>query len=135
MRITASRSLIAALLLAAGCASAERDSSDDFYSRSILTAEQLRGVGVVDAYDAVARLKSHWLRSVTPTSPNDMQSRTSPVMVYLDGQRLGGVNQLRRIEIAVVEYIQYFTPAEASSRWGFGNAGGAILVSTQPLER
>lgn len=133
MHVHLPRLLLLTAVLTAGCASGQR-SDRDFYSRDILTADQIRTTGATDAYEAVARLKSHWLRSVTPTSPGNQESRTSPVMAYLDNQRLGGVDQLRRVEVAAIEYIRYFPPAEAASRWGFGNSGGAILVSTQPLE-
>ncbi|MDX1674563.1 MAG: Plug domain-containing protein [Longimicrobiales bacterium] len=101
-------------------------------SRDVLTQQQIQEVRATNAYEAVERLKAHWLRSTTPTSPLNQQRRTMRVMVYLDGQRVGYVDQLRRVEVAAIKYIQYYTPAEASARWGFGNGGGAILVVTQP---
>lgn len=123
---------LAALVAGPGCASTGQSSDQEFISRDVLTYAQIQEARATNAYEVVERLKSHWLRSTTPTSPGNTSTRTSPVMVYLDNQRLGYVDQLRRIEVAAIDYIQYFSPAEASARWGYGNAGGAILVITQP---
>lgn len=120
------------LAAGSGCASTEQASDREFVSRDVLTYQQIDEVRATNAYEAVERLKSHWLRSTTPTSPVSQQAGTIPVMVYLDNQRMGYVDQLRRIEVAAIDYIRYFSPAEAAARWGFGNAGGAILVVTQP---
>lgn len=133
MRTLRSRALLATMLLAAaGCGSTQERESEDFYSRNVITAEQIHETRATNAYEAVDRLKSHWLRSTTPTSPYNLEDRTAPVNVYIDNQRVGGVEQLRRVEAAAIEYIQFFPPAEAAARWGFGNAGGAILVATRP---
>ncbi len=124
--------VLTALVAGPACASTGPAPDREFTSRDVLTYEQIQEVRATNAYEVVERLKSHWLRSTTPTSPGTPDSRSSPVMVYLDNQRLGYIDQLRRIEVAAIEYIQYFAPADASTRWGFGNAGGAILVVTQP---
>jgi hypothetical protein len=133
----------ASVALAAGCASAGEsapsDDDDTFLSRDILTIQQLEGVRATNAYEGVERLKAHWLRprgtTQMPSAPGVPQFEENQVLAYLDDQRLGTVEQLRRIEIAAVQYIRYFSPAEASSRWGFNHGGGAILVSTRPYER
>lgn len=124
--------LFAALGAGLACASTGQTSDGEFMSRNVITREQIQEVRATNAYEAVERLKSHWLRSVTPTSPNNLERRTHPVTVYQDGHRLGSVGQLRRIEVAAIEHIRYFSPAEASARWGRGNSGGAIQVITQP---
>jgi hypothetical protein len=131
--------LLFAAVLLAGCASTAEDSDTEFVSRDILTLEQITEVRATNGYEAVQRLKSHWLRtrgsSQMPAAEGMPQFRENPVLVYLDDQRLGGVDQLRRIEIAAIQYIQYFSPAEASSRWGMNHGGGVIYVSTRPLDR
>ncbi|MEJ2502924.1 MAG: hypothetical protein P8177_06350 [Gemmatimonadota bacterium] len=142
MRSRYSTPLLAALvLLAAGCASTgEPDSADEseFISRDVLTYSQIQEVRATNAYEAVERLKSHWLRpqgrSQMPTAPGVPQFQENPVLAYLDDQRLGSVEQLRGIEIAAVQYIQYFSPSEAATRWGFNHGGGAVLVSTRPYD-
>lgn len=138
-RFTGRAALFLATLLASACATAPTDRDQEFRSRNLLTAEQIADVRARDAYEAVERLKSQWLRprgrSQMPAAAGVPQFEENLVMVYLDDQRLGGVENLRRIEIAVIEYIRYLPPAEAAARWGFNNGGGAIFVSTQPLDR
>ena len=129
---TAVLPLVVTLAAGLGCATTAERSDGEYMSRDVLTQEQIQEVRATNAYEVVERLKAHWLRSTTPTSPVNQERRTMRVMVYLDGQRVGYVDQLRRIEVAAIKYIQYYSPSEASARWGFGNAGGAILVVTQP---
>ena len=127
-----------ALLALAACATTRSDSDKEFGSTDLLTLDQITSVRATNAYEAVERLKSHWLRpkgrTQMPAAPGSPQFQENPVMVYLDDQRLGGVDHLRTIEIGVVQYIRHFPAAEAAARWGFDNAGGAILVSTRPLD-
>lgn len=138
MRVRPMALLLIPLLASLACASTQNGSDGDFVSRNVLTLEQINSVRATNAFEVVERLKSHWLRvrgrSQPPTSAGTPQFEENPVLVYMDDQRLGTVDQLRRIEIAVVQYIRYYSPAEASSRWGFNHGGGVIYVSTQPLD-
>lgn len=70
-----------------------------------------------------------------PASPGAPVIRENQVLVYLDSQKLGGIDQLRTVEIAAVEYIRFYPPAEASARWGFNHGGGVIFVSTMPRDQ
>ena len=129
--------LVVALVGVAACASRGADSTDrQVTSRQLLTREQLAGTHATNAYEAVQRLRSQWLQlrgsTQMPTQPGGMQTQQNPVWVYLDGQRMGPVDHLRAIEIAAVEYIRFFPPAEAGARWGFNHGGGVIYVSTRP---
>ena len=129
--------LVVALAGVAACASRGADGANrSVTSRQLLTKEQLEATYATNAYDAVQRLRSQWLQlrgsTQMPTQPGGMQTQQNPVLVYLDGQRMGTVDHLRAIEIAAVEYIRYFPPAEASARWGFNHGGGVIFVSTRP---
>lgn len=131
------RSVLIPLLFLAGCAtSAQPNPPRQFAARDVLTPLQIERVRAVNAWDAVERLRSNWLRlrgtTQIPTTPGALQFRENPILVYLDSQKLGGIEQLRTIEIAAVEYIRYFSPAEASARWGMNHGGGVIFVSTMP---
>lgn len=123
-------------VVASACSSAEPRSDREFHSPDLLTLQQIEEVRANNAYEVVQRLKAHWLqprgRSHLPAAPGTPQFQENPIMVYLDGQRMGTVEQLQRIEIAVIHRIRYFPPAEASARWGFNHGGGAIEVLTQP---
>jgi hypothetical protein len=53
--------------------------------------------------------------------------------VYLDGVRMGGIDQLRTIDVRPVTYIRFFDGIAATARWGLDHGAGAIYVSTHPL--
>lgn len=126
-----------ALSFAGACASrSAEDTGRSVTSRQVLTREQIANTHAINAYDAVQRLRSQWLQlrgsTQMPSQPGGTQFQENQVVVYMDNQKLGTVEQLRAIEIAAVQYIRYFPPAEASARWGFNHGGGAIYVSTRP---
>ncbi len=128
---------VLAVALALGCGGRAAHEGGGFPERDVLTREDIARTHAVTAYDAVQRLRSHWLRmrgsTQMPASATGAQFQEPEVQVYLDEQRLGNVDNLQRIEAEVVEYIRFVEPAEASSRWGPGNGAGVIFVSTRPM--
>ena len=129
--------LLLAVSLAAACASGGSERTDgQVTSRNILTRDQIESTRSVNAFDAVQKLRSNWMRlrgsTQMPATAGGTQFSENQVLVYLDNQRLGTIDALRQIEIAAVQYIQFFPPAEASARWGFNHGGGVIYVSTRP---
>lgn len=127
---------LAVLGVASACSSTEPRPDREFHSPDLLTREQIEEVRANNAYEVVQRLKSHWLqprgRSQMPSAPGTPQFEENPVLVYMDGQRMGTVQQLQRIEITLIDHIRYFSPSEASARWGFNHGGGVIEVLTRP---
>lgn len=67
-----------------------------------LTREQLVATGAPNAYDAVARLRPRWLMA---RSPATLQGEGNPVLVYVDGQRMGQLQELRNLPIEGVSEI------------------------------
>jgi hypothetical protein len=91
-----------------------------------LGADEIQQVQATNAYEAVSRLRANWLR---PRGASSLSLR-SAVRVYLDGTRIGGVEDLRQMDTRIIGSIQYMDGAEATLRFGTGNSDGAILVST-----
>lgn len=50
--------------------------------------------------------------------------------MYLDNQRMGGINFLRDIPVTEIFEIRYHTAAQAQIKWGNGHAQGVIQVRT-----
>jgi hypothetical protein len=127
MRATSSRTaVILAFALAvglAGCASSGGGSSrpEGATSNRIVRAE-LEPLGQVDALQAVQRLRSRWVQSrgVGGDAP----------VVYVDGTRRGSADELRFIRAADVQMIEYLNAGDATTRYGTGHMGGAILVTS-----
>lgn len=90
----------------------------------VLGCDEIRSdpVGIDNAYDAVARLRPHFLLSGLgfPELP----------VVYLNDMRQGGPDLLHSIPVSVILEIRYFTPVTADLRFNTNNLAGAIAVST-----
>ena len=85
---------------------------------------QIANVSPVTAYDAVVRLRP--IALYPPGGPSFEPS------VYLDGLRLGGVEQLSRISAIDLIGVEFLTPIEAAAKFGpSGRNGGAILLTTR----
>ena len=103
--------------------------------RTVITAEELKDVSVLNLYEAVQRIHPEWLvarNQATQTRSNaTTASGQAGVQVYMDTQRLGNVEMLRQISISAVASLKYYSSSEAQSRFGLGNSSGAIqIIST-----
>lgn len=94
--------------------------------RNTLTAVELNQRSFYSAYEAVEALRPLWLNS---------RPRGGAVQVYIDENRLGGLEALRTVRIASVDLIRYMDGIQATARYGRGHDGGAILVTTRAAGR
>lgn len=95
--------------------------------RALLTAEDIQKSGAVEAFTAVQTLRPHWLVKRGSTSFR----QTEIVKVYLDGNLMGGPDQLRQITTTSIESIRYMDGLEATQRYGLDHGQGAVLVFTK----
>ncbi len=126
------RSHLLSLMLAAllvGCASSTAGIPRDGRDRNRITFEEIRTGPRSNALDLVQTLRPRWLQVRGPTSFDT--SRENPVMVYVDGVRVGGPAQLRLVPVLTIESLLFLTPTEASSRYGLDHTNGAILITTR----
>lgn len=63
------------------------------------------------------------------SSVSEATTRVEP-LVYLDNQRMGGINFLRDIPVTEIFEIRYHTAAQAQIKWGNGHAQGVIQIRT-----
>jgi hypothetical protein len=91
-----------------------------------VTQKELRESRQSNLLDFVRSARPQWLRT--------RGVQQSPVMVYLDGQRVGGPEQLRLISTEITSSLRFVDAQEATTRWGPGHQSGAILISTGPLD-
>ncbi|HYH81534.1 MAG TPA: hypothetical protein VEX86_17145 [Longimicrobium sp.] len=99
-------------------------------SASQLTSAEIDDAHVSTAYDAVARLRSRWLRN--SRSADWRGPIPIPIQVYRNGQSLGTIESLKQIPASDVEMLQWFTPILARSRFGPTAENGAIVVVDKP---
>ena len=94
--------------------------------RTVITRDQMLDGSYATVYDAVAALRSNWLR---PRGP-DSFVLPSIVWVYVDGSRAGDVSILRNIQPKLVNSVRFYDGPTATGRWGVDNGAGVIHVST-----
>jgi hypothetical protein len=123
--------LLAALVLApAACASGAAAGADRAprTQSNRLTADEIQSGNYQTAYEAVRALRPAWLHQRGNVSLLDPGA--NEVAVYLDGAPLGGPGELRQVRAGDVVTMEYLSGTEATTRFGTGNAGGAIVIST-----
>ena len=82
---------------------------------------ELEPLGQMSALQAVERLRPRWTQSRAGDSP----------VLYVDGARRSSVNDLQSIRLNDVEQMEYMSASDATTRYGTGHAGGAIMVTTR----
>lgn len=118
------------LCLATACASSGPGSRQTQHGdANRITHEQLVSTGASDAYEAIRQLRPSFLRPHGNATIRDPHG-VLPV-IYVDDARLGGIENLRDIAIVHVQEIRYIDAIEATTRFGQGHTGGAILVITR----
>jgi hypothetical protein len=120
--------LIPFVVTVAACsANSGAKSSSAPRDRSTLTAEDIQKSGAVEAFTAVQALRPQWLTKRGSTSFR----QTEIVKIYLDGNLMGGPEQLRQITTTSIESIRYMDGLEATQRYGLDHGQGAVLVFTK----
>jgi hypothetical protein len=95
---------------------------------NVLTKEEIATAHVSNAYDAISALRPGFLRyrGATTIAGSD----TGYPRVYLDRQSYGDLASLKTLDVGSIRSIRYYNASEASTRFGLGNASGAIEVTT-----
>ncbi len=133
MRMRSVRTLLAGLVLV-GCASGGAAVGAGGRGRdpNVITQAELAAENSPDIYEAIQHLRPEMLR---PHLANASSSITAPqdytVHVYIDNNRLGEIADLKSIPVMTVREIRYLNPAQAMQRFGSGNPGGAIVLTSR----
>jgi hypothetical protein len=123
---------LALLLGTVGCAPGERagESAAPRPERNLITLEEIASAERAgSAYDVVQALRPNWLRG---RSPGTVQNPGGgAVVVYVDDLRVGGVEHLRSLPSNTIASMRYLDSGDATTRFGTGHMGGAILVAVR----
>jgi hypothetical protein len=94
---------------------------------SQLTSAELDSAHVSSTYDAVARLRPRWLRTVRS---GDLGGAAIEIQVYRStGQSLGNLESLKQVVPGTVELLQWLDPVVARGRFGPRAENGAIVIT------
>jgi hypothetical protein len=133
LRATRTLATLALLLIAAGCTpSMDPAAAGRARTRSyLITFEEMEERGQFSSlYDLIAEMRPRWLRS---QGPDTFMGPGGQVQVHMDGNRLGGVDALRRLSAYGVTSIQWLAPIDAAARFGLDHSHGVIIISTAPI--
>lgn len=136
MRLTFRRFLVALLVATAGaCASggATAGSTATPSNRDVITASELPTTGAETAYDAILRLRPHFLRAHPAQSysleTNGGVSGPAPApALIVNGQRIGELSDLRRIAATTLKSVRYYSIEQAKRKFGMQYQGGALEI-------
>jgi hypothetical protein len=103
-------------------------------SPDLITSIEINATPVPTAFDLVSRLRPSWLRQGRPGSIGGGSVSSQVILVYLDGQRLGGVESLKTLSAAGITNMRYLDATRAATILhdpGSEAISGAIVISTK----
>ena len=132
--LVAATALLALLVVSQPAAAQKRG------DRNVITKLDLDegGASVVNALDAVQRMRPNWLRpslgrqataGMIDASGTSSTNATEPI-IYVDERRQPTLDILRTIPVLRIKEIKYMDQNKAVQMLGPGHEAGAILVST-----
>lgn len=121
--------LVIVAAVGAGCTTPKVESTDPADSH-IITREEIEASRTATAYDAIQKLRANFLSYRGETSISKSNSHPYPT-VYVDGQEFGPISSLRSIPASQVATIRLYRSWEATTKYGTGNMGGVIAVTTR----
>jgi hypothetical protein len=93
-----------------------------------ITREMIDNPSSQNAFTIVQRFRPRWL------SPRTQGTISNPepsfAQVYVDDVRFGPIDTLYRIDGTQIERIEFMSGLDATTRFGVGHDGGAIMVWT-----
>ena len=98
--------------------------------RYVITSAELEKAKELTLYEAISRLRPHFLRSRTAVAYG--KEASVPVHLYVDGDKMESLDDLRRLSPASAQEVRFYEPQIANTVFaGQNNAGGVIAVITK----
>ena len=96
----------------------------------LITEDEIVASKAPNAFEVIQKLRANFLTYRGETSLTKKQSNPFPT-VYVDGQEFGPISTLRTISASEISTIRLFRSWEASTKYGTGNMGGVIAITTR----
>lgn len=96
-----------------------------FGARSLIGAEEIAQSAGTTAFDLITARRPEFL--------NGLRTRgtAAPVVVFIDGVWIGGVEVLRTLPLSDIAEVRHLGATDAAMRFGERHAAGAILITTR----
>jgi len=121
--------LAAICAIVSGCSSPSRQPGP-LVTRNVITADENARVNASNALEAIQRLQPRMVVKQRGPSSINFENQAQ-IAVYVDGSRFGGVESLSLIQATSILEIRYLSASEATQRYGTGNSGGAIVITSR----
>lgn len=122
--------LVASTGACAGLGSGHSPTTSPTRADSFVTGLEIQEAGGSTVLDGVRLLVRP--PSMTGLTPRTFRNpRGDAPVVYLDGVRVGDIRLLGQIHWTELESMRFMTPADATTRYGTGHFGGALIVETR----
>jgi len=92
---------------------------------ALLTEPEITREGARTVYETIERLRPRYL------SRTRTRGASCERVAYLDGMRLGGLDELRGVSAVSVQHIRSLSGPDATTLFGRGHCAGAIVVVTR----
>ena len=125
--------VLLAVQLTAGASPAEAQKRRN----NVISTEEIAKSSASNAYDLVKTLRPQWFRArgISTGMPDPSGGTVSDpgggIQVYVDGTRVGGLEELENIGTERVQEMRYLSANDATTRYGTGHTQGAIEVTTK----
>lgn len=100
------------------------------FDTNLITEDEIVASHAITAFEAIQKLRGNFLSNRGVTSIYARNSSPYPT-VYVDDQIYGDANILRSIPAEVISTIRLYRAWEATTRFGTGNMGGVIAITTR----
>jgi len=124
------RLFLATMVVATVACTPSRLGPGETGSSRLITEDEIEASRSATAYDAIQKLRANFLSYRGETSFNRKNSQPYPT-VYVDGQEFGPITSLRSIPASQVATIRLYRSWEATTKFGTGNMGGVIAITTR----
>ena len=126
----ATRSILGLVAAAIVACTAPRLGSGNISKSQLITEDEIEASRAPTAYEVIQKLRANFLSNRGATSFDRSKSQPYPT-VYVDGQEYGPIGTLRNIPASQVATIRLYRSWEATTKFGTGNMGGVIAITTR----
>jgi outer membrane cobalamin receptor len=96
----------------------------------LITEDEIEASRAPTAFEVIQKLRANFLTYRGETSFDRTRSQPYPT-VYVDGQAFGPIGTLRNIPASEIATIRLYRSWEATTKFGTGNMGGVIAITTR----